>query len=61
MLAALGDKTEDDEAYEEEEVAVALIAKSESDSDDEPLDSLAQLKEKVCVLIKQNIRNYFSL
>jgi len=44
MLAAWSDTTEDDEASEEEEAAVALMARSESDSDDEPLDSLAQLK-----------------
>ena len=37
MLAAWGDSTEDDKASEEEEVAVALMARSESDSDDEPL------------------------
>ena len=47
MLAAWGDTTEDDEASEEEEDAIALMSRSESDSDDEPLDSLAQLKEKV--------------
>ena len=47
MLAGLGDTTEDDEASEEEEVVVALMARSESDSDDEPLESLAQLNERV--------------
>ena len=47
MLAALGDTTEDDEASEEKEAAVALMAKSELDSDDEQVDSLAQLKKKV--------------
>ena len=48
MFAAWGDSTEDDEASEEEEEAVvALTARSQSDSNDEPLESLAQLKEKV--------------
>jgi len=41
MLAVWGDTTEDDEASKEEETAVALIASSESESNDEPLDSLA--------------------
>jgi len=59
MLAAWGDTTEDDEAYEEEEAAVALIACSESDSDDEPLESLAQLKEKVSGLSKANLKKLF--
>jgi len=40
MLAAWRDTTEDDEASKEEAV-VALMAKSESDSNDEPLDTLA--------------------
>ena len=56
MLAALGDTTEDDEASEEEEAAVALMAKSESDSDDEPLESLAQLKEKVSGFNKSSLK-----
>ena len=42
MFAAQGDSTE-----EEEEAAVALMARSDLDSDDEPLDSLAQLKDKL--------------
>jgi len=47
MLAAWGDSTEDDEASKGEEVIVALMARIKSDSDDEPLESLAQLKKKV--------------
>jgi len=47
MFVAWGDTTEDDEASEEEEAFAALMARSKSDSDDEPLDSLAQLKEQV--------------
>ena len=52
ILAAWGDSTENDEASEEEEVAVALMVRSESDSNNEPLESLAQLKEKVHGFIK---------
>jgi hypothetical protein len=55
MIAAWGDSTEEDDASEEEEVAVALMARSESDSDDEPMESLAQLKEKVSGLSKTHI------
>ena len=47
MLAAWEDSTEQDEETEKEDAAVALMARSDSDSDDEPLDSLAQLKDKV--------------
>ena len=45
MLAAWGDSTEDEEGTEEEDAAVALMARSDSDSDDEPMDSLSQFKE----------------
>ena len=55
MLAAWGDTTEDDEASEEEEAVVALMARSESDSDDEPVDSLSQLKGKVRGLNKTKL------
>ena len=64
MLAALGDSTEEEEeeeGTEEEDAVVALMARSDTKSDDEPLDSLAQLKEKVCDQVKQNLRNYYSL
>jgi len=56
MLAAWGDSTEEDEGIEEEDAAVALMAKSDSDSDDEPLDSLAQLKDRVCGLSKAKLQ-----
>jgi len=56
MLAAWGNSTEDDEASEEEGVAVALMARSESDSDDEPLERLAQPKEKVRGLNKAQLK-----
>ena len=56
MLAAWGDTTEEDEASEEKEAAVALMARSESDSDDELVDSLAQLKEKIRGLNKVKLK-----
>ena len=59
MLAAWGDSTEDDEASEEEEVAVALKARSESDTNDKPLENLAQLKEKVRGLNKAQLKGLF--
>ena len=56
MLAAWGDSTEEDEGTEEESAAVALMARSDFDSDDEPLDSLAQLKDKVRGLNKAKLK-----
>ena len=63
MLSAWGETTEDDEASEEEEkeeeeeeADVALMARSETHLDDEPLDSLAQLKEKVRRLNKAKLK-----
>jgi len=56
MLAAWGDSIEDDEASEEEEFVVALMARSESNLDEEPLESLAQLKEKVRGLNKAQLK-----
>ena len=47
MLAAWGETTEDDEVSEDEEATVVLMAMSESDLDDEPVDSQSQLKGKV--------------
>ena len=40
MLTAWGDSIKEDEGTEEEDAAVAFMARSDSDSDDEPLDSL---------------------
>ena len=57
MLAARGDSTEDNEGTEEEDAVVALMARSDSDSDDEPLDSLAQLKNKVRGLNKAKLED----
>ena len=61
MLAAWGDSIEDDEASEEEEFVVALMARSESNLDEEPLESLAQLKEKVHGFNKAQLKGLFSL
>jgi len=55
MLAAWGDSTEKDEGTEEEDATVALMAKSDSNSDDEPLENLAQLRDKVCGLSKAKL------
>ena len=55
MLAAWRDSTEDDEGTEEEDVALALMARSDPDLDDEPLDSLAQLKDKIRGLYKAKL------
>jgi len=55
MLAAWGDSTEEDEGSKEEDAAVALMTKSDSDSNDEPLDSLAQHKDKVRGLSKAKL------
>jgi len=56
MLGAWGDSTEEDEGTEEEDAVLALMARSESDQDDEPLDSLAQLKDKVRGLNKVKLQ-----
>ena len=58
MLAAWGDSTEDDDGTEEEEAVVSLMARSDSESDEEPLDILALLKEKekVCGLSKTKLK-----
>ena len=54
-MAAWGDTTEDDEASEEEKAPVAVMARSESDTDVEPVDSLSQLKGKVRGLTKAKL------
>jgi len=57
MMAAWGDTLEEDEASEEEEeeASIALMARSESESDVELVESLSQLKEKVRGLNKAKI------
>ena len=49
MLAAWGDSTEDDEGTEEEDATLALMARSDSESDDDSLDSLANLRIRYVV------------
>jgi len=55
MLTAWGDSTKE-EGNEEEEAVVALMARSNSETDEESLDSLDQLKEQVCGLSKAKLK-----
>ena len=59
MLAAWGDTSDEDEVSKGEEAAVALMAIGESDTDEEALDSLAELKGKVSVLTKAKLEELF--
>ena len=54
-MAAWGETLEKEEGSQEEETAVALIARSESESDFEPVESLSQLKDKVYGLSKAKV------
>ena len=56
MLVAWEDSIKDDEGTKEEDATLALMAISDSESDDESLDSLAQLKDKVCGLSKAKLK-----
>ena len=47
MLTAWGDSTDEEEGSEEEEEVVALMARSETDSDEESSESLDWLKNKL--------------
>ena len=58
MIAAWGDSTAEEDETEEEEAAVALIARSDTESDDEPIDRLEQLKNKVCGLSKAKLKEF---
>jgi len=56
MMAAWGDTSEEDEASEEEAaVAAALMVRSETHSNFEPVESLPQHKDKVRSLSKTKI------
>ena len=57
MLAAWGDSTNEEEGSEEEEV-VALMARSETDSDEESSESLGRLKNKVYGLNKEKLKEF---
>jgi len=59
MLAVWEDSIEEEDETEEEEAVVALMAKSDSESHEEPLDILALLKEKVSGLSKTNLTKLF--
>ena len=56
MLAAWGDSSEDEGDSEREGDVVALMAQSDSDSDDESTNSLTDLKNKVCGLNKATLK-----
>ena len=59
MLAAWGDSTEQEEGSEkEEEEAIALMARSETDSDEESIKSLDWLKKKVFGLNKAKLKEF---
>jgi len=58
MIAAWGDSTDDEEGYDEEEEAVALMARSETDSNEESSDSLIRLKNKVSGLNKNKLKEF---
>jgi len=58
MLTAWGDSTEEEEGSEEEEEAVALKARSVTDSDEEPNESLDRLKNKVCGSNKAKLKEF---
>jgi len=57
MLAAWGDST-DEEERSEEEGAIALMARSETDSNEESSDSLIWLKNKVSGLNKTKLKEF---
>ena len=60
MLAAWGDSTDEEEegSEEEEEGGIALMARSETDSDEKSSDSLIRLKNKVSGLNKTKLKEF---
>ena len=61
MLATWGDSTDEEEGSEEEaEEAVALMARSETDSDEGSSDNLIRLKNKVSGLNKNKLKVFAS-
>ena len=58
MLTAWRDSTDEEEGSKEEEEAVALMAKSETDSDEESSDSLIRPKNKVSGLNKTKLKEF---
>jgi hypothetical protein len=58
MLAAWGDSTDEEEESGAEEAVVALMARSEADSEEETTDSLIHLKNKVSRLNKTKLKEF---
>ena len=58
MLTAWGDSTDEEDKSEAEEAAVALMARSDTDSNDEIIDHLEQLKNKVTGLCKAKRKEF---
>ena len=58
MLAAWGDSTDEEDESEAEEAAVAFMARSDTDSDNETIDHLEQLKNKVSRLCKAKLKEF---
>jgi len=58
ILAAEGDSTDEEEGSEEAEEVVALMTRSEIDSDEESSDSMIRLKNKVCGLNKTKLKEF---
>ena len=59
MMAAWGDSSDEEEGSgEEQEGTVALMARNESDADEESEDCLIELKNKVSKLSKHKLKEY---
>jgi len=58
MIPAWGDFSDEEEGSDEEEEVVALMARSETDSDEESSDSLIRLKNKVSSLNKNKLKEF---
>jgi len=61
MMVAWGDTSKEDEASEQGEEAASLMARGESDSNFEPVESYANSRIRYVVLTKLKLRNYCSL
>ena len=60
-MAVWGETSKEEGSQGEQEAAVALMVRSESESDFEPVKSLSQLKGKVCGLSKAKIEKLLTL
>ena len=54
-MAAWGDTSEEEEDSEDGEEVVALMTRTDSDSNSDLIESLPQLKEEVCNLSKRKL------